>query len=406
MDLPWSFCPRIVDRSTKLEPGAKLIYRTMLAFLYRPNDDKAWPSQCTLAQEVALSVRQVQRHLDCLEEIGLILKRKEGRNNIYYFIDPKKADLFDAEPQGNYGPITPTSDSQHATSMPSIKTTAVSPDSEPIIINNKKGRKIEEKAQNPDIAYTYRENRVVDDNTEAALAFLNSIGFEGAEKAVQRYGPRRILANQRRFDAKKKSIRNPAGLFKRMLADELTEGEISGGSFEKCEEYLRDKRDREVEESDHDLKSWLARLDPEERASIERKVELDFFRETGMKKAKGLLDWLLKKPLYLKYRQRHQRRLLGHSKSLGSIFVLKDTASFSKPVDTQSPLSESPSVFSTNSGPDSSIPNNINAWPESLLRQFEDDFELFEAETAAERNLQWDCDEHDNWLTTENSTIA
>lgn len=63
-------------RSTKLPPGAKLVYLCLVKYLGGKN--YSWPSHETIATEVGLKPRQVGYHLKKLRQIGILRWSRGG----------------------------------------------------------------------------------------------------------------------------------------------------------------------------------------------------------------------------------------------------------------------------------------------------------------------------------------
>jgi DNA-binding transcriptional MocR family regulator len=81
--------PDAMGRSRELNPGAKLVYGSLRRFAGK--DGHCFPAVETLAREVGLGKRQVQKHLKALEREGFIRReeRFKGRNqtsNSYVFL--------------------------------------------------------------------------------------------------------------------------------------------------------------------------------------------------------------------------------------------------------------------------------------------------------------------------------
>ena len=79
--------PEAMARSRELTPGAKLIYGRLCR--YAGADGLCYPAVATLAQEVALGERQVQKHLNTLEAKGFLRRDKHfdrngGQTTNYY----------------------------------------------------------------------------------------------------------------------------------------------------------------------------------------------------------------------------------------------------------------------------------------------------------------------------------
>lgn len=81
--------PGAMSRSRELQPGAKLVYGRLR--WYAGEDGRCYPALKTLATEVALGKRQVQKHLRTLEKTGFLrteVQFKDGRqtSNSYIFV--------------------------------------------------------------------------------------------------------------------------------------------------------------------------------------------------------------------------------------------------------------------------------------------------------------------------------
>lgn len=81
-----SFIPNWLLHRKEISNGAKLCYARLCQFAGK--NGKCYPSQETIAKEVALSVRQVQRYIKELIDNDLLIQKQQGlqKPNLYYFI--------------------------------------------------------------------------------------------------------------------------------------------------------------------------------------------------------------------------------------------------------------------------------------------------------------------------------
>jgi len=76
--------PNVLLTDRRLTPAAKLVYEILLSFDHGGRKGKAWPSQARIAEYASLSVRQVRRILECLENAGLLsIITESGKVNTY-----------------------------------------------------------------------------------------------------------------------------------------------------------------------------------------------------------------------------------------------------------------------------------------------------------------------------------
>ena len=84
--------PYVVLRDTKLSAGARLTYAILL--MYGWQEGSAFPSQVTMAKDLACSVRQLRRYLLELKGRGYIeITRKDKRFGNTYIIKDVKTKL-------------------------------------------------------------------------------------------------------------------------------------------------------------------------------------------------------------------------------------------------------------------------------------------------------------------------
>lgn len=76
--------PDWLERRKELTGDHKLIYARLLRYAGR--EGVAYPERGTLAAEVGLPVRSLQRYLSDLERIGLLRKERTGRATRYHFL--------------------------------------------------------------------------------------------------------------------------------------------------------------------------------------------------------------------------------------------------------------------------------------------------------------------------------
>jgi hypothetical protein len=90
----------------QLPPGAKLVYGRLMR--YAGKDGFCWPSVLSLAVEVGLGERQVQKHLSTLESDGFIRREKRFRDgaqtsNGYIFLWHLIFDAWERQQQAKAG---------------------------------------------------------------------------------------------------------------------------------------------------------------------------------------------------------------------------------------------------------------------------------------------------------------
>lgn len=155
----------------------------------------------------------------------------------------------------------------------------------------------------------------------AAAAFLLTLYEDKTAKELfAEHKAPKVLATQRRFQAKKLRMHNPPGLFRLMLDDPIPQGEIDGAAGEMCEEYLKRKRERQVHEGNHELRQWLESLPREDRERVQKHaVEQVKFLLKGKKMSENLMRTLAKGIL----RKAHQRwkRLNPRDRTIGDIIA-------------------------------------------------------------------------------------
>ncbi len=76
--------PNFIIRHTKLTTKAKLVFAAITSYAYG-NKTTAFPGQETVAKDLGMSIKTVQRGLDELEKEGfmLIIRRGQGKTNVY-----------------------------------------------------------------------------------------------------------------------------------------------------------------------------------------------------------------------------------------------------------------------------------------------------------------------------------
>ena len=85
----WSPTIDAIIRSSKLGPGAKLLYQIILSFIWGDKDSEAWPSQKTLSELSGYGEETIRKQLQELKTVRLIewKQRGLGKTNLYWICE-------------------------------------------------------------------------------------------------------------------------------------------------------------------------------------------------------------------------------------------------------------------------------------------------------------------------------
>jgi predicted transcriptional regulator len=78
--------PQTILKDTDLTNGAFRLYCILLSYCRRPGKNETWPGQDTLSTDLGTSVKQIQRLLQELKEIGLVDWRQNGQSSNRYHV--------------------------------------------------------------------------------------------------------------------------------------------------------------------------------------------------------------------------------------------------------------------------------------------------------------------------------
>lgn len=287
-------------------------------------------TETEIAGSYKVTVRTFQRDLCELTKAGLIRYHKDGRENIYVFLDPEDADL-----NGKHGRYRKAVKKRKATSASCVRDQKATPKScisgekatpaSPKRVTpvsripqgvTKRGQNAEETANRT--AIDSREQRGPPGTLPAHLAarFLKQLEFplEDKRRLLRKYKASRILEVRRRFNIKaaKGYPKNPRGLVLTMLAqDEISQGEASAASFDAQEAYEKRKRRGEVKKADRDIHAWRkAQPDAEELLERAEKDVAFMAGGNGSRLSKATIPVLLKGFLWRVRKQREREARL------------------------------------------------------------------------------------------------
>ena len=84
MGAGWTAVPNVVLKHPHLAPAAKALYALILSYAWR--QDRAWPGQARLAEDLGASERSIRSWLAELQAHGLLTITRRGRNlsNVYW----------------------------------------------------------------------------------------------------------------------------------------------------------------------------------------------------------------------------------------------------------------------------------------------------------------------------------
>ena len=79
--------PYRVLRDTRLSVGARLSYAVLLSYAWQ--EGSCFPGQERMAEDLGVSIRHLQRHLEELRDAGYVAWQRTQTTNVYRILDVK-----------------------------------------------------------------------------------------------------------------------------------------------------------------------------------------------------------------------------------------------------------------------------------------------------------------------------